>query len=311
MFKKLLLTMALIAMGLTYAQNNTDSGQQDSTANQLSAMSQASNPVDRDEMQKEAFNDLPSTLFPLTTDQIKTLRRKFNDSQRASSFTEDTPARPTSSSMVVDLAPGSTPPIIRLGIGFVTSLVFLDSSGQPWPIKGYDIGNPNAFNIIQPTSGEAKTGGNTLLIQSSTMYKQGNLAVILQGMNTPVMITLLPGQKAVDYRVDMQIPRAGPNGLSGSMNSLPATINAVMMDILNHLIPKDSRELKVQGGQAEGWLYKNKLYIRTPLTLISPGWTSKVSGADGTIHVYEISDPISKLILLDGGEMKQVALEGV
>ena len=55
----------------------------------------------------------------------------------------------------------------------------------------------------------------------------------------------------------------------------------------------------------------SKLYIRTPLTLISPGWTSKLAGADGSIFVYEISDPISKIILLDGGKMKHVALEGI
>jgi intracellular multiplication protein IcmK len=307
MFNKVLIAAVSMIISIGYAQDN----QQDPTADQLAVMSEANQPLDNKEMEKQAFNDLPATLFPLSPDQIKTLKRKYNDTQRASSFTQDVPARPTSSSMVVDLAPGSTPPIVRLGIGFVTSLVFLDASGQPWPIKGYDIGNPNAFNIVQPTSGESKTGGNTLLIQSSTMYKQGNLAVILQGMNTPVMITLLPGQQAVDYRVDMQIPRTGPNALSGSANSLPSTINAVMMDILNHLIPKESKELKVENGLAESWLYRNKLYVRTPLTLISPGWTSKVSGADGTIHVYEISDPISKLILLDGGEMKQVALEGV
>ena len=62
---------------------------------------------------------------------------------------------------------------------------------------------------MQPTSGSAEQGGNTLLIQSSTMFKEGNLAVILQGLNTPIMITLLPGQQAVDYRVDIQVPRVG------------------------------------------------------------------------------------------------------
>ena len=186
-----------------------------------------------------------------------------------------------------------------------------DSTGQPWPIKGYDVGNPTAFNIIQPTAGGSEKGGNTLLIQSSTMYKQANLAVILQGLNTPIMITLLPGQQAVDYRVDMQVPRSGPNATVGANQSLPGSINSVMMDIVNHVIPKECKKVHINGAQAEAWVYKTKLYLRTPLTLISPGWTSKLAGADGTINVYEISDPISKIILLDGGKMKHATLEGI
>ena len=296
-----------MCLAISFAQYSD--AQKDPAADQLQMMS--TDPVDSDDLRKQAFDELPQSLFPLDVDEIKTLRRKFNSTQRANSFVEDTPARPTSTSLVVDLSPGATPPIIRLGQGFVTSLIFLDSTGQPWPIKGYDIGNPSAFNIIQPTAGAAQKGGNTLLIQSSTMYKQANLAVILQGLNTPIMITLLPGQKAVDYRVDMQIPRSGPNATVGANQSLPGTINSLMLDIVNHVIPKEAKKLHVNGAQAEAWMYQSKLYLRTPLTLISPGWTSKLAGSDSTIFVYEVSDPVSKIILLDGGKMKHATLEGI
>lgn len=302
-----------IVLWVSLAPVNAQSNQQsdDPAANQLEMMSSEQAEEQNDELRKQAFSELPQVLFPLDSSEIKSLRRKFNSTQRANSFTQDVPSRPTSTSLVVDLSPGAIPPIIRLGQGFVSSLIFLDSTGQPWPIKGYDIGNPSAFNIIQPTAGGSQKGGNTLLIQSSTMYKQGNLAVILQGLNTPIMITLLPGQKAVDYRVDMQIPRSGPNATVGANQSLPGTINSVMLDIVNHVIPKESKNIKVHGAQAEAWVYESKLYLRTPLTLISPGWSSKLAGSDGTIFVYEISDPISKIILLDGGKMKHATLEGI
>lgn len=302
-----------IVLWVSLAPVNAQTNQQsdDPAANQLEMMSSEQAEEQNDELRKQAFSELPQVLFPLDSSEIKSLRRKFNSTQRANSFTQDVPSRPTSTSLVVDLSPGAIPPIIRLGQGFVSSLIFLDSTGQPWPIKGYDIGNPSAFNIIQPTAGGSQKGGNTLLIQSSTMYKQGNLAVILQGLNTPIMITLLPGQKAVDYRVDMQIPRSGPNATVGANQSLPGTINSVMLDIVNHVIPKESKNIKVHGAQAEAWVYESKLYLRTPLTLISPGWSSKLAGSDGTIFVYEISDPISKIILLDGGKMKHATLEGI
>ena len=76
-------------------------------------------------------------------------------------------------------------------------------------------------------------------------------------------------------------------------------------------IPKEAKKLHVNGAQAEAWMYQSKLYLRTPLTLISPGWTSKLAGSDGTIFVYEVSDPVSKIILLDGGKMKHATLEGI
>lgn len=295
----------VMLLGGSHAQGN------DPAAEQLEMLTADQIQAQDDAFRKQAFSELPETLFPLNGDQIKTLRREFNATQRANSFTQDVPSRPTSTSLVVDLSPGATPPIIRLGQGFVSSLIFLDSTGQPWPIKGFDIGNPTAFNIIQPTAGGSKKGGNTLLIQSSTMYKQANLAVILEGLNTPIMITLLPGQQAVDYRVDMQIPRSGPNATIGANQSLPGTINSVMLDIVNHIVPKGSKKIKVNGAEAEAWIYNSKLYIRTTLTLISPGWTSKLAGADGTIFVYEISNPISRVIMLDSGKMKHATLEGI
>ena len=52
-----------------------------------------------DALKNQAFSELPQTLFPLSGDQIKSLRREFNSTQRASSFTQDVPSRPTSTSI--------------------------------------------------------------------------------------------------------------------------------------------------------------------------------------------------------------------
>lgn len=289
----------------------------DQMAEQLAEMAQEEKPTydvspQTKELQNEAFEQIPSSMFPLTSDQIKILRDLFVESKKAAAYTQPVPSKPTSSALVVDFSPGATPPLIRLGAGYVTSLVFLDATGEPWPIKGYDVGNPTAFNIVQPTSGSAEHGGNTLLIQSSTMFREGNLAVILQGLNTPIMITLLPGQQAVDYRVDIQVPRAGPKAMMGKKHmSLPSTINPVLLDIVNQIPPKGSQKVEIKGAEAQGWIYKSKLYLRTPLTLISPGWISKLSGADGSTHAYEITELVSQIILLDNGEMKHATVEGI
>ena len=115
--------------------------------------------------------------------------------------------------------------MIRLRAGYVTSLVFLDSTGEPWPIQAYDLGNPKSFNIRWDQK------GNTLMVQAMDTYQAGNLAVMLKDHNTPVMITLMPGQQEVDYRVDLRLPGLGPNA-APSVTGLPDTGNSQLLSFL-------------------------------------------------------------------------------
>ena len=57
------------------------------------------------------------------------------------------------------------------------------------------------------------------MVQARSTYTYGNLAVKLAMLNTPVMLTLVPGQKVVDYRVDLRIQGLGPNAAPGSIQS--------------------------------------------------------------------------------------------
>ena len=188
----------------------------------------------------EAFDKTTKALFPLSPEQIHALRYQYNDTKQASAVTGRVPPKPVASAISVNLSPGTTPPVIRLTAGFVTSLIFLDASGAPWPIKAYDIGDPQSFNI-QWKSGsvaEEKAGdsmGNTMLIQPSTMYRQGNLAVMLRGLNTPIMFTLVPGQRVVDYRLDVQVPGFGPLANANTMSTLPTQSDPNLLNVLNNI----------------------------------------------------------------------------
>ena len=66
-----------------------------------------------------------------------------------------------------------------------------------------------------------------------------------------------------------------------------AKVNPLLMNILDGVPPRGSIKLKVSGGFADAWLYDNKIYFRSKLTILSPAWLSSVSSADGT-HVYEV-----------------------
>lgn len=275
------------------------------TGAQANKTDQIENGQISENISNQAFLGVLNKQLPMTPEQIANLRKAFDDTQRAAATPPAIPPRPTTSSILVNLSPSAVPPIIRLGAGYISSLVFIDSTGQPWPIEAYSVGDPAAFNI------QWDKKGNTLLVQATSFYKRSNLAVILKNLNTPVMLTLLPGQTAVDYRVDLRIPGAGPNAVF-SQGTLPNTSDPELLNVLNGVPPKKARTLKVIGdGDTRAWLMNNTLYIRTSLIIISPAWQSIMSSIDGT-HAYQLQ-PSSVILALQHGKDKilKLILEGL
>lgn len=253
-------------------------------------------------LRDEAFKQLLDKISPLTPDQIIRMRKQDDKTQQAIATTPTAPPRPVSSTLTIDLSPGITPPVVRLSAGFVSSLVFVDSTGQQWPISDYSLGNPKNFNI------QWDRKGNALFIQSTTTYSSANLAVRLVGLDTPVMLSLVSGQKDVDYRVDCQVQARGPNAAAPLVgDGLPA-INPSLLSVLDSVPPVGSQELKVSGGYGRAWLWNGKLLFRTQLTVLSPAWSATVSSPDGT-RVYEMAN--TPLILASqNGKTVKIELKG-
>lgn len=257
-----------------------------------------------DFIEQQAFSGMTKQLFPLNSEEIIKLKQLYHTSEYAQTSSAGTPPKPTATSQFVNLSPGSTPPVIRLSQGFVSSLVFLDSTGSPWPISAYDLGDPAAFNIQWDKT------GNTLMIQSLKLYTYGNLAVRLRNLNTPVMLTLIPGQKAVDYRVDLRVQGYGPNAKIISHDGvLPPSASDILLHVLDGVPPAGSRRLSVSGGDARAWLLNEKMYIRTNLTILSPAWLESMTSADG-MHAYEMQkSPV--LLVSWHGKVMQLKIEGL
>lgn len=242
----------------------------------------------------QAFSKSAKQLMPLTPEQIKTLHYLFNKTQQAVSASPEAPPTPVMTTVNVNLSPGATPPVIRLSSGLVTSLVFMDSTSAQWPIEWYDIGDPKRFNV----KADSKGGSNTMMIQALTSYKSANIAIKLKGLSTPVMLTLMPGQKKVDYRVDLRVPGIGPNAVSTGAG-FASTSDPALLNVLNGVPPEKSKTLTVYGGRAEAWRVGNKMYMRTRMTVLSPGWIARMTSGDGT-NAYEL--PVTPVVLaLDHG----------
>lgn len=242
-----------------------------------------------DAVKAQAFSTTVSQLMPLTPAQIKALHEYYRETKNAVHSYPGVPPKPTSSTQVVDLSPGATPPSVRMSSGFISTLNFVDASGQPWPITGEDLGDPKNFNI------QVTKEGTALLVQSlSDARMVANLAVMLKGLSTPVMITLLSGQSRVDYRMDFRIPKLGPNA-KVQMSLAPNTVSSQLLQVLDGIAPANAHTLRVSDNEIKAWSQGNNLYLRTTGTLISPSFSASVQSGDGT-HAYQL--PHSAVILV-------------
>jgi intracellular multiplication protein IcmK len=249
------------------------------------------------------FENVVKKQFPLTPEQITKLREVMQDTQRAAGAPL-APPTPTVSSQTVSLAPGTVPPVIRLATGYVSSIVFVDETGQPWPILGYSIGNPSAFNV------QWDQKSNVLMMQGVGAYQSGNLAVQLSGLSMPVMVTIVNDQKVVDYRVDLRLQGRGPNARASLMSdAVPASADPLLLNLLEGIPPQGSEPLTIKGGDAQGWLLNNTIYLRTRLTILSPGWNSTMTSPDG-MKAYELNTT-PMILASDQGQTVTLKVEGL
>ena len=267
----------------------------------LNSVPLPANPPSED--QQKAFEMLLRQNMPLSTDQVIQLRQQIDLSQRAASVPPNIPPKPVSTTIMINLAPGSTPPPIRLAQGYISSLVFVDSTGAPWPIAAYEIGNPKATNI----QWDGKS--NILLLQAVSPYSSGNLVIRLVNLPTPITLELISGQRVVDYRVDIHVAGLGPTPKEAiSKVGLPASANQVLLTVLDGVAPPGSKTLIVKGGDCQAWLVGDKMFLRTRFTILSPGWFGKMTSSDG-MQAYEM--PRSASILISRyGEPVELKVEG-
>lgn len=250
-----------------------------------------------------AFNSMLQSNMPLAPQQVVQLHQQIDIAQRAASIPANIPPKPVSTTLMVNLAPGTTPPAVRLAQGYVSSLVFVDSTGSPWPIAAFDIGNPKAVNI----QWDGKS--NILLIQAVSPYSNGDIVVRLVGLPTPVTLELVSGQRVVDYRVDLHVSGIGPNAKDLPLGtSLPNGANQLLLGVLDGVAPAGSKLLNVRGADAQAWQLGDKMYLRTRMTVLSPGWIGKMVSPDG-MQAYELPKT-SSVLISRYGEPAELKIEG-
>ncbi len=261
----------------------------------------------QEQARKEAFDAALEGLLPLRPEEIRTLLERFDRTQES----VQTPVYPNPKPEVVvkniSLDPGAEPISVKMAYGHVTTISFLDSSGAPWPVQ--DVSWAGNFEVLEVQQEKDKFT-HVFRISPQSEYAYGNMSITMTGLMTPVIITLDTNRDVVHYRVDAVLPDFGPLAEAPIIDTGITTSagDQDLAQILQGSIPSDAVRLDVSGadGRTSAYRYNELVYVRTPLTLLSPGWNSSATSADGT-RVYEIDDaPV--LLLSDRGRMVRARL---
>ena len=252
-----------------------------------------------------AFDAAVDGMLPLTPDEIREMLKRYDEVQESVNVPYYERPKPVVAVQTASLEPGAQPLTVKVAKGNVTTVTFLDSTGSPWPVE--DISWAGDFEVVESGGDD---GSHILRVTPQSEFAYGNMSVRLSGLATPLILTLSTSREEVHYRLDIVVPEQGPfakipiikphTGISAG--------NVEVARILDGVVPADFKRLLVTGvdGRTSAYLDGEITYVRTPLTLLSPGWSSSVSSADG-MHVYTINQsPV--LLLSNKGRMVRAYL---
>lgn len=244
------------------------------------------------------------SIAPLSPEQILAMRKRIYASKRAASTHPGVPPKPVSSSVTVDLSPGAPPPIVRVSTLGAT-VNFIDITGAPWDILEVNNMARGRFDVTHPVSSIP-----SLNITANGDMAEGDMAVYFKGLSFPIVIKMIAGQRETDYRLDVRIPRRGPNAASPVRGTTAIDLpKDYMQSLLDGIEPTGAKRVKVEGGgpHLQAWSVGERIVIRTSLNLSNPAYYAILTAADGT-RVYEIPK-IPVVTITESGASRNIILD--
>lgn len=239
-----------------------------------------------------AFHSVLKKNIPLTPEEIRKFEQDFDKTQ-AAIHSQEPPVMQTRT-MALNLAPGAPVPVIKVTPGYVSSVVFLDNTGSPWPITSVTVGDPRFFSVEAP---KVKPR-NVLTVAALGSHLASNIAVTLAGHTTPVMLSLETNPAQAAVLTALRANSSGPLAESPVFHTV-GHANTTLLAFLDDVPPNGASELATQSKGITGWSYKNNLYVRTELTPVWPAWVATVTGEMG-IKVYKLPN-VSSILVVDNG----------
>ncbi len=253
------------------------------------------------------FEESLRQMMPLDEGQIQEYRARSDQRERA--LLPVSPAL-NSRTVRVSLEPGGAPVKVLTTANIATSLVFHDSTGQPWPVTSVTNGGPNYFQVLRPDLPD----GNLLNVMPTQGYGTSTIVVTLEKRDIPLVIRLESDsvrspKRQADALVLFQLAHLGPQASVPIIENIKETADSAMLAFLDRVPPDDAARVRMEPGQEKVnvWAYNGKHYIRTSHTLMWPAWTAVVNGA-GNVKCYEA--PVTARVMFSvNGKIRTIILK--
>lgn len=263
--------------------------------------------AERERQRAQAHERVLDLLMPMNPEQIKTVIQSLETQERLASE----PARPLPEAVMeaepLDLT-ARTPPVIRATPGYGASVVFTDRTGRAWPMTAYQGFNANLFVVAaHAVSGDPEDLPTVLVIQPTARYGAGNVLVALQGLETPIVLTVVLGQTQADVRKEFKLRLAGPRAAPEYAPPAPAPVDRALIDVLNGLPPQsDAQPVNLAGAEpdARAWQVGDYTYLRTLAEIYSPAYEDRASSPSG-LHAYKLRT-VPVLLASHRGQMVEI-----
>ena len=268
---------------------------------------------------------------------VEELARRLDSQRRASErATNPVLAVPRNRSLNVSLGPGDATPVVQTVMGYTTTIAFLDSTGQPWPIHWQENSNPSVpvapqggvtnasagvgigpavsygagFDVSVPVK-----GGHMLTITTRSPGPRGSIAVILEGASAPLSFMLMGNGHEFDDRLSVMVTGHGPNakvasGVGFGRPAGPVTGAAQLTSMLDGVAPAQAVPLGVSGMSPDdirAWRLGDRIYLRTRARVVSPQPVATEKGMDG-VAIYEIP-AVPSVLVTSGGQLASIHLQ--
>lgn len=218
-------------------------------------------------------------------------------------------AKSVNNMVVAYVSPGSVSPVIRVARNRTTTIIITDVSGQPWPITNYDGLSEEDFSVKRLDN--PSPDGYVLSITPKGTFVTGNLALILNGLPTPLNIDVVSAQKEVDATTEIRVQKRGPNAPQQySSIGLPDNLDNTLLSVLQGVAPAGSKVLNVSTNAVQAWLSSDgSMYVRTRYKVMAPAFEQRTSSPDGTFAYKMVAVPVV-LYKGDEGRDGQFTVEG-
>ena len=256
----------------------------------------------------EGFNSAVEQTFPMTPQMLRQYKAIFDEQQRV--ILERPQPEMVTDSGLLTLEPGEAAPTMYLSPGMFTAIGVYDSTGQPWPVTQYVVGDGKAFQVVQ-----LGKDSNSVTVTPLVPVGWTNMALVLKDEPKPIILKLEISNSVANARRDLQIMKPGPNAVINTVSEMPSIRpiqqpetdpiareagSPLLMAALSGVdLPQSARPVAVAGVNAKAWAIGERLLIRSKSPLVSPAWSNSLAGPDG-VYVYEIEQVPVALFSVNG-----------